>query len=415
MGRGFKYMDLRERLRSLGAPNRGDSPQRKKKGIPIHEVVTGTYRDTPFGPSFVSERRFHTSLICDFMDICAWLASEPGESISWISKDECLASMDIDKYVFMDTETTGLAGGTGTWVFLVGLGFFEGEHFKVEQHFLADYDEEMAFLSSVSSVLDNFQGIVTFNGKSFDVPLIETRFQLAGGSFKTSLADLPHLDLLHCARRLWKVRLQDCSLDSLETNILGIYRENDVPGSIIPSLYFRYLQEEDAGYMGGVFRHNLQDVVSLLGLMAKMCHVVRDPFKAGVKEPADLYSLAKLYEELGLEQKAVSTYLAVSDDSSSYIRWDAAKRLSFLYKRMGLMKEAVEIWEAQIQEGSELMLYPFVELAKYYEHKVGDYEKAKSFTEAAMDVARRRRGPDREMEELAIRLERLLKKNAKRG
>ena len=140
---------------------------------------------------------------------------------------------DASRLLFLDTETTGLAGGTGTCAFLIGIGNVEGMKFVVRQFFLRDYPEEKAMLEALAEALEPCQGIVTFNGKTFDVPLLETRYALA--RMKSPLDRLIHFDALHPARRLWKLRLESCKLTDLEEAILGISREGDVPESPIPA------------------------------------------------------------------------------------------------------------------------------------------------------------------------------------
>ena len=165
------------------------------------------------------------------------------------------------RLVYLDTETTGLAGGTGTCAFLIGVGIIEDRQFTVRQFFLRDYPEEKAALAALEEMLGECEGVVTFNGKAFDVPLLETRYALA--RMKSPFGKLVHLDLLHPARQLWKMRLESCKLTHLEEEILGIHREGDVDGSEIPGIYFDYLRTGDARGLQPVFYHNALDIVTL--------------------------------------------------------------------------------------------------------------------------------------------------------
>src|SRR5207302_806542 len=157
-------------------------------------------------------------------------------------EDDGLAA---ERPLFLDTETTGLAGGPGTYAFLVGAGWIEGDAFVVTQHFMRDLDEEPALLAALAPLLERAGGVVTFNGSGFDLPLLETRFVLARRRWP---ATLPHLDLLRPSRRVWTGCLDDCRLGTLERDVLGLSREEDVPGAVIPSLYFDWLRRRRAGY-----------------------------------------------------------------------------------------------------------------------------------------------------------------------
>ncbi|MGE5325742.1 MAG: ribonuclease H-like domain-containing protein, partial [Deltaproteobacteria bacterium] len=168
------------------------------------------------------------------------------------------------KLAYLDTETTGLAGGTGTCAFLIGVGIVEGRQFAVRQFFLRDYPEEKAVLAALAEMLEPFAGVVTFNGKTFDLPLLETRYALA--RMKSPFARLVHLDLLHPARRLWKLRLDSCKLTHLEKHILGIERQGDVDGAEIPAIYFDYLRTGEARGLQPVFYHNALDIMTLTAL-----------------------------------------------------------------------------------------------------------------------------------------------------
>src|SRR5579859_3798690 len=178
---------------------------------------------------------------------------------------------ETSRLMFLDTETTGLAGGTGTCAFLIGVGAVEGSQFVVRQYFLRDYPEEKAMLA-LADALENYEGLVTFNGKTFDIPLLETRYALA--RMESPFARLLHLDLLHPARRLWKLRLESCALGHLETEVLGIHRQGDVDGSEIPGIYFDYLRTGDSRGLQPVFYHNALDIISLAALTVEMAGVI---------------------------------------------------------------------------------------------------------------------------------------------
>src|SRR3990172_6360487 len=167
------------------------------------------------------------------------------------------------RLLYLDTETTGLAGGTGTYAFLVGAGFFDGDRFVLAQYFMRDLDEDPALISAMAALLADFDGVVTYNGRGFALPLLETRFVLSRRPWPQHLS---HLDLLPPARRLWSSRLPDCRLGTIEVRVLGLERVDDVPGALIPSLYFHYLRSRRAEALQPVFEHNRLGVLSLVTL-----------------------------------------------------------------------------------------------------------------------------------------------------
>ncbi len=236
-------------------PTRKLPAQRFAKGI--EEYVKGEVLKNSGGEFFLAREAFPFGRPYGKLRI-GDIPSADLSPLNLVLRDAAMP--DASRLVFLDTETTGLAGGTGTCAFLVGIGNVEGMKFVVRQFFLRDYPEEKAMLEALAEALEPCQGIVTFNGKTFDVPLLETRYALA--RMKSPLDRLIHFDALHPARRLWKLRLESCKLTDLEEAILGISREGDVPGSEIPAIYFDYLRTGDARGLQPVFYHNALDVVT---------------------------------------------------------------------------------------------------------------------------------------------------------
>ena len=175
----------------------------------------------------------------------------PLDAVAGWADEPRFLDLDLEHFAFIDTETTGLAGGTGTYTFLIGVGRFEKDEFRLVQFFLTNPGEETAQLAAFSEFIAPCEAVVSFNGKSFDIPLINTRFII--NRWPSPLTGLAHLDLLHLARRLWKARLSGCTLGDLETHILGMKRsEHDVPGWMIADLYFDYLHTGDSRPLLGV-------------------------------------------------------------------------------------------------------------------------------------------------------------------
>ena len=284
----------------------------------------------------------------------------------------------------MDTETTGLAGGAGTYIFLMGVGYFEGDQFCVRQYFMRDFNEERALLSAVNELLSNFEAIVSYNGKTFDVPLIQSRFIMSG--MKLNLEDPGHFDLLYPARRLWKRRLENCSLSTVERDILGVIRENDVPGYLVPEIYFRYLKTKDARALKQVFEHNLQDILSLVALVSRMCFLVEDPLN-NTEYGMDIFSIGKMFDEEKKYEQSTHYYTeALKHNLAEEETLEILRLSSFAYKRQGKWEEAEEIWKKIIERSREFIYYPYEELAKYYEHYLKDYQKAEIVVEEALNI-----------------------------
>jgi uncharacterized protein YprB with RNaseH-like and TPR domain len=210
-----------------------------------------------------------------------------------------------DSIVFLDTETTGIHGGTGMVPFLVGVGFYQGDTFQTAQYFIRDFDEEPSMLLALSTLLRQFKLLVTYNGSTFDVPLLETRFTLA--KLDSPFESMAHLDLLPGARRLWRNGHGSCRLVALEQKIVSFLRGPDIPGAMIPKAYFDFLQGRGVAVMASVLKHNLHDIVSLAALLVCAADRVSvDP--AALDEPLDVYSLARIMENTAEWKRAAQFY-----------------------------------------------------------------------------------------------------------
>jgi len=293
-----------------------------------------------------------------------------------LCKDAELEYADLGQVVFLDTETTGLGMGAGTYIFLVGAGFLEGDAYRVRQFFLGHPGDERNFLDALSAFLAGFGVLVTFNGKAFDWPLLEGRF--LRHRRPVPLSDPPHLDLLHPARRLWKRRVQSCALVSLESTLLGVQRtEEDVEGWEIPGLYFTYLRRRDPAELERVFYHNVQDILSLTTLAVRMDRVLADPFGGLTRDALDFYSLARVFERAGDPQSAVLCYEeALHQGLDPEYRHDALVRVSTLHKRRRWWDGALAAWERLLDDGGASAYYALIEMAKFYEHVERDYARA---------------------------------------
>jgi uncharacterized protein YprB with RNaseH-like and TPR domain len=406
---------LSDRLRSLGVKvgvSEISSPPKVER-YPIEHVLPGSFIETDQGQAYIVEKDYPSNYLHGNQNLLLEASLLPLEK--WAAEPG-LHELDIGSFVFFDTETSGLSGGTGTYAFLVGAGRFEGDHFHLVQFFMRDPSEEGALLLALEKFLAPCQSLVSFNGKAFDAPLLNTRYALAG--WKSPLPSLHHVDLLHISRRLWRDRLPSRTLGNLEVQILGTSRtEEEVPGWMIPQLYFDYLRSGDAREMKNVFYHNAMDVISLAALFKHIARLLEDPLHAANLHCIDQASLAKIFEDLGDFDLAVQLYnnslTQSSDGLPEELYWETLQRFSFLYKRLGNFTLAMPLWEKAALSGH---IYAFVELAKVFEHTLRDYPKAIGWTQQALGQIKKPGFPAYErvywMQELEHRLERLKRKQA---
>ncbi|MGO8737067.1 MAG: ribonuclease H-like domain-containing protein [Terriglobia bacterium] len=365
-----------EYLRRLENPQstRKLPAQRFAKGI--EEYVEGQVLKNSWGEFFLAREVFPFGRPYGKLRI-GDIPSADLSPLNLVLKDAAMP--DASRLVFLDTETTGLAGGTGTCAFLIGIGNVEGMKFVVRQFFLRDYPEEKAMLEALAEILGTCEGIVTFNGKTFDVPLLETRYALA--RMKSPLDRLVHFDALHPARRLWKLRLESCKLTNLEEAILGISREGDVPGSEIPAIYFDYLRSGDARGLQPVFYHNALDVVSLAALTVELARALGDGGAEALGSPLDLFSLSRILGTAGSQEKSISTCRqALAAGLPQPVESLALKHLAAEFKRKRQHESAVELWLELSQREPPLAVEALEELAIHYEHRLRDIQQALEFT-----------------------------------
>jgi uncharacterized protein len=379
-------------------------------------AIPGQELHTEAGPCLVHEERYSLDHQHGGVRLTDCLALPP-LALGLLLKQPTLGAIDLREAVFLDTETTGLAGGTGTTAFLVGIGYFAsqqlGTHFVIRQFFMRDFVEERALLLALAEALAPFRHVVTFNGKSFDLPLLETRFVLArlGQRWRPEL----HFDLLHPARRLWRDCLESCSLGSLETSILDHERGPDVPSWLIPGIYAEYLRHGETGPLRRVFSHNRQDLLSLVALVTQVGRRLAAPLTSNLG-PGELLAVARLYDELGLREQSCTLLEATSqmEMAAPPLRQQVEVALALAYRRFGRRDEAQAIWR-RLASGSTTLL-ALIEQAKYEEHQRRQPAAALELVEQALtvlDLREARDGPGRwqaERTALERRQGRLLRK-----
>ena len=373
---------LAERLRRLGVIRGARHLQPRQHPPAIERLLPqGQVVHTEHGPFFLL-RQVHNPTERHGGHTLGELLNRDLYTAARLARDERLAGVDPERIAFVDTETTGLRGA-GTYAFLIGVGLFETGRFVIYQFFMRDYGEEEAQLRAVGQLLRGMAAVVSFNGKGFDLPLLESRFILARQP--PPLEDVPHLDLLPVARRLWKYRLASCSLASLEREVLGIQRsQEDIPGRLIPTLYADYIRSGDARPLPRIFYHNAQDILSLVTLTVRLCSLTDALPPEGQIPGEDLYGLGRIWQELGQGEQAEQALIrAATSAAAEQVRQRAMSDLASLLKQQGRRSEAIVWWRRLAESGSARACE---ELAKHYEWHEGDLDQAITWTQQGMTL-----------------------------
>lgn len=400
--KGEELGDLRQRLDRLLEPKK---TYRKKTIVPIEQLVNGEVVSTPEGETFLAKENLPLDFRYGEMALSDIFAI-PTYPAHLLSRDERLKEIDFRKALFLDTETTGLSGGTGTFAFMVGLGFFQDDHFMIQQFFMRDYSEERASLSLLKNIVDSFQFLVTFNGRQYDIPLLETRLILSRMASK--IREMPNFDLLYPSRRIWKGAYENCRLVTLESQLLGIERMDDIPSEWIPSLYFDYIQTGDATRIYQVFYHNQMDILSMVALAGKIHLVYHNPQAARPRKGVEHFALGRLFWEHGEREKAIPCLEIALQRCDDELSWDVMKWLSMAFKKTGQGERARSLWEEMISWPFKRDAFPYIELAKYHEHRLKEWDRAMAYVNQALAVTPSLQ--EREIERLQYRRQRLEQK-----
>lgn len=373
--------DLRDRLRAaLHQPTRAVA-------VPHAESVTqqddlsglgGRWFDSPEGPGYVIESRYdaghahgsvvlHRALSLDM----ARLAPQ--------ARDERLATCPPTGLVFVDTETTGL-GGAGAMVFLAGVARFQGATLHLRQYLLPSPAFERGLLGGLAGELATASALVSYNGKSFDLPMLEARYILSRA--RPTFRQLPHLDLLHPNRRLYKGALESHRLPAIERELLGFEREDDCPSHEVPERYFRFARTSDPTHILPVLRHNAWDILSLVALAAHLgaaCDGEQFPFQAtrAAGYAGDLESVVRYAEA------------ALASGPGRASRLETIERAARACRGLGRDQEAAGWWRRAIAEPRARRLTPYIELAKLYEHRLRDPAAALATVDEAIALVER--------------------------
>ncbi|GMU91971.1 MAG: hypothetical protein AMXMBFR4_10290 [Candidatus Hydrogenedentota bacterium] len=306
-----------------------------------------------------------------------------GDHIALSGSDDTLKEFDPRNALFIDTETSGLAGGTGTVAFLIGVGYFVEEGFRLDQCFMRDFDDEEPMLEYLAEVFRGKEAVVSYNGKCFDLPLLRTRFIQNRIPFR--LDSVLHFDLLHAARRFWKRRLGACNLTNVEREILGIARQGDVPSHLIPQLWFDYLRTRDARPLTGVFYHHKMDILSLVALTGWLSRCLSQPNGEGFPHTDDRLSLVRVYHsQKKYMEVIVHGERLIADERDPDVRKECLELLAGATKRVGDFSRMEEMLSLLLQEFPRHLKARW-ELAKYYEHRARDLAAAERICREALE------------------------------
>jgi len=352
----------------------------------VENWMGGAVVETVHGRHFETEKLYERHRRHGSADIGS-LAELPEDLLTAISGGATPPRAPAE-WAFLDTETTGLAGGSGTCAFLVGIGRITPEGFRVRQFFMRDYCEEASLLDAVARHLAPFRVLITYNGKTFDQPLLETRYRL--NRSRPPFGALEHLDLLHGARRLWKLRFESCRLVDLESQVLGFERAGDVPGALIPYLYFEYLRTHRAARLLPVFHHNATDILTLACLTGIVPLAFQDPQNLPFRHGSEIAGIARWLRQAGdLEQARTLFRRAIYDSAPDAglpdelmfrTLWD----LAALERKLGAEDQAVAVWNDLAAARNPFRILALQELAKHYEHRQKDLPRALETTRAAL-------------------------------
>ncbi len=414
-------------------------PKRRTGANALETLVPGDEVENENGSCYVVTERYPLDEVRGVYPLADLLTHHPRTFAAFHPTFGLQETIDFRQALFIDTETTGLGGGAGVYAFMVGVGTFETvvnaqptihnsqfpTHFVVRQYFMRNPGEEGALMLALAELLDTYGMSVTFNGRTFDLPLLRTRFRQnqhmypeLRGSGRLLAAERPHLDLLHPARRIWKRRLQSCRLINLEAEILGMSRSgDDVPGHLIPQLYTDYLRSGHAGQMSGIFYHNREDIVSMVALAT---HLSAAYCASETTEPHGLHgldwlSLGRCYAERERWADAERAFCAALERlTGNAAQADAFAELAQLQKRQHRWAEAAETWQRWLTSVPGIDPTPYIELAKYCEWQCKDIEQAAMWTQWALHNFKQAPAWQRvgtQMAELEHRLERLQRKH----
>jgi uncharacterized protein YprB with RNaseH-like and TPR domain len=382
----------------------------------VAESLGGRRVSTRFGECLVIDRRYESDRWhggirigdCELADLEGLRLLDP----------KLACGMEQPRTVFIDLETTGLSGGAGTLAFLVGCGYFDLGAFQVRQFLLPSHSGERALLAAVAEFFDEADLIVTYNGKTFDVPVMETRW--AFHRMELPLDGVPHFDMLHPARRLWKNRLGDgyvdagCRLSTLERILFDVERVGDVPGFDIPGRFFGFVRSGDARPLEPVLEHNRIDLVSLAAVTAHAARLAQSGHGA-CRDCAEALALGRVLERAEHFERADACYRRAAESPEAPVRAEALYRLAVRLRRARRFEDAAALWRELLELTEprhrrrgllgDLRKVAIEALAIHHEHRAKDLAGARELALAFLEESG---GPAEKVRHRIARLDRKL-------
>jgi uncharacterized protein YprB with RNaseH-like and TPR domain len=380
---------LTDKLRDLGVQvgaSQIKTASKKSPGISLSEALEGRWETNRSGECFVVRKDYPFNhkhgnrSLSRLPDISIF---EP------VLSSTSLSDIPLEQFLFIDTETTGLSGGAGTYVFLVGAAKYDQDGIHFAQFFLQDPANEPCQLAALEDFCSSSKVLVSYNGKSFDLPRIKNRFLFHG--WPAPFQDIYHLDLLHIVRRLWKTHLPTCTLGDIEYHLLGVERSSqDIPGWQVSEKFFEYLQNSDPEPLKSVFYHNEVDVISLITLLSYITDRLLKPLSKAYRDFDDLVPIGQYLYHLGRSDKAIEVISrAISSKSlSEYSLLSGLTSLASIHKKNDEYHSALPLWKKCADMND---IQSKIELAMYYEHQAADYQEAIHWTlsaQASMNTSR---------------------------
>ena len=396
---------LRRRIARIDRKYAKPSKTAPRPAAPPRDPATDDYHpweevETQHGRHYETERLYERHRRHGSIGITD-LESMPHDLLQAMSNGE-IPSVDPAKWCFLDTETTGLAGGSGTYAFLIGVGRITAQGFRIRQFFMREFGEEASLLHALHRHLEQFEVLITYNGRTYDQPLLETRYRMTRQ--RPPFSRLEHLDLLFGARRLWKLRFDSCRLVDLENQILGVERQGDLPGDLIPYFYFEYLRTQEIFRLVPIFHHNAIDILTLACLTAIVPLAFHPPGQAQFTHGAEMVGLARWWRQADQHENALALFRqavdrGLPDDLMFRTLWDIAQ----LEKKLNREHAALPVFTELAACRNPWRAAAYEELAKYYERRERNHAMALEMTLNALEI-----GPSEALQRRLARLERKL-------
>lgn len=367
--------ELRARLARIDARYQAE-PAPETRALP-----DGVEVQTALGRHWEIERQWPAHHRHGTADVGA-LSELPRDLLAVLVDEEGVV-VEPERWAFLDTETSGLAGGSGTFAFLVGVGHISARGFELRQFFMRDHGEESSLLGALAEYLERFDVLVTYNGKAYDQPLLETRYRLA--RMREPFPRLRHVDLLFSARRIWRLALESCRLQELEQRILGVERIGDVAGAFIPNLYFEYLRTRNFEPLRAVVSHNAIDILSLACLTAIVPTAFRDP--ARLTSAPEMVALARWFRREGrLEEAAELMRQALRKPLAEELVYETLWHLAELERKLQREAAAIERCAELSTVRNPFQAQAYERLAMHYERREKNPALALEMTLAALAI-----------------------------